>query len=198
MLYKSPLRRPHRERCDLSLSTLEIGRISLPVQTEIIKFCIICRETTEHGSRVVHTHAIEQITRSKIVGVALATKWFDHAGFELPCESQWVCGKCAEVKFNRWRSSVRVAMRQFHASDIVKFLSSVPVVYASFPVSGVTPFQRKDACARVANLASMLAHYGSNTHFVAVALKAINTQVVYNGWKVLYDVFDNMSFSLLL
>ena len=160
--------------------------MSLPVQTENKKFCIICRETTEDGSsRVVHARAIRHITRSHFVGVALATQCLDHAGFGLPCGSQWVCGKCAEVKNHPLRSSVRVALRQFHASDIVKFLSSVPVVYASFPVSGVTPFQRKDACARVANLASMLAHYGSNTPFVAVALRAINTQVVYNGLKFL-------------
>ena len=157
--------------------------MSLP---EFRNFCIICRETTENGSRVVNPRAIRQITRVEIVGVALATKCFEHAGFGLPFESQWVCGKCAEVKFNQWGSSIRLAMRQFHSSDIVKYVASVPLVYSSFPVSGVAPYPRKDACARVVKLASLLAQFGSNTPFVAVALEAINAhEIACNGWKVL-------------
>ena len=161
--------------------------MSLHVQTEIKKFCIVCRETIEDGTRPGNTRAIRNITHSDIVGVALATESFEHEGFGLPSTSQWVCNKCVDRTFHPYGLSVRQALGQFRSSDIKKYVSTCPTAYTSFPVSGVTPFERKEACARVTKLASLIAENGCNTYFVAVALAAINTSEIrsHTWWQVL-------------
>ena len=160
--------------------------MSLHVRTEIKKFCVVCRTTTENGNRPGHTRAIRHITHAHIVGVGLATKSFEHEGFGLPLTSQWVCSKCADKTFYPYGLSVRQALGQFRSSDILKYLVKCPAAYTSFPVNGVTPVEGKAACALVVNLASSIAENGSNTHSVAVALAAINTsEIGPDTWQVL-------------